>query len=316
MKEKIAVLMGGRSLEREVSFMSGHRVAEALEEKGHEVVRLDVDENLVENLKSSNVDLAYIALHGKYGEDGTMQELLEILDIPYTGPSVYSSRVGFDKALSKEIFMLEEIPTAPFFALSSGTFKEMGGSALLGNIIRKIGLPIVVKPACQGSALGIKIARTKEELPNALIAALSYDDKVVVEKYIKGMEISISILGDDNPTPLPIVEIIPKKDFFDFESMYTMGLTDYFVPARISDDMTKRVQEIAIKVHRVLRGRDVSRIDLKIGEDNVPYVLELNTSPGMTETSLLPMSAEAAGISFSELVEKLVGMALERKIRA
>lgn len=314
MKEKIAVLMGGRSLEREVSFMSGHRVAEALEEKGHEVVRLDVDENLVDNLKAAQVELAYIALHGKYGEDGTIQELLEILDIAYTGPGVYSSRVGFDKALSKEIFMLEDIPTAPFFALSSGTFKEMGGSGMLGDVIRKIGLPLVVKPACQGSALGIKIAKTREELPNALIAALSYDDKVVLEKFIKGTEISISILGNENPLPLPIVEIIPKKDFFDFDSMYTMGMTDYFVPARLSEEMKKKVEEIALKVHKVLRCRDVSRVDIKIGEDNVPYVLELNTSPGMTETSLLPMSAEAAGIEFADLVERLARMALERRV--
>lgn len=312
MKEKVAVLMGGRSLEREVSFMSGHRVAEALEEKGHKVIRLDVDENLVDNLKQAKVALAYIALHGKYGEDGTIQELLEILDIPYTGPGVFSSRVGFDKALAKEIFMLEGIPTAPFFALSSGTFKEMGGSGMLGDVIRKLGLPIVVKPACQGSALGVKIAKKREELPNALIAALSYDDKVVLEKYIKGTEISISILGNDKPKPLPIVEIIPKKEFFDFESMYTMGMTDYFVPARLSKEMTKKVEDIALKVHKVFKCRDVSRVDIKIGEDNTPYVLELNTSPGMTETSLLPMSAQAAGIEFSDLVEKLVKLVLER----
>jgi D-alanine-D-alanine ligase len=312
MKEKVAVLMGGRSLEREVSMMSGHRVAEALEEKGHRVVRFDVDENLVENLRQAEVDLAYIALHGKYGEDGTIQELLEILDIPYTGPGVYSSRMGFDKALAKEIFVIEGIPTAPFFALSNGTFKEMGGSGMLGEVIKKLGLPIVVKPACQGSALGIKIAKKREELPSALIAALSYDDKVVLEKYIEGTEISISIMGNKDPQPLPIVEIIPQKDFFDFESMYTMGMTDYYVPARLSEEMTKKVQEIALKVHKVLRGRDVSRVDLKIGKDNVPYVLELNTSPGMTETSLLPMSAKAAGIEFNDLVEKLVNMALER----
>jgi len=311
MKEKIAVLMGGRSLEREVSFMSGHRVSEALEEKGHEVVRLDVDENLVDNLKQAQVDLAYIALHGKYGEDGTIQELLEILDIPYTGPGVYSSRVSFDKALAKEIFMLEDIPTAPFFALSLGTFKEMGGSGALGEVIKKIGLPIVVKPACQGSALGIKIAKTREELPAALIAALSYDDKVVLEKFVKGTEVSISIIGNDNPSPLPIVEVIPQKEFFDFDSMYTMGMTDYFVPARLSKEMTKKVEEIALKVHKVLQCRDVSRVDIKI-EDDIPYVLEINTSPGMTETSLLPMAAQEAGIEFSDLVEKLVGLALER----
>lgn len=313
MKEKIAVLMGGRSLEREVSLRSGHRVSEALKAKGHPVVKLDVDEHFVATLKKEKVDLVYIALHGKYGEDGTIQELLEILDMPYTGPAVFSSILGFDKVLTKHMFEQEGIPTPKFFALSSGAFKEIGASAALEEVVAKIGTPVVVKPARQGSALGIKFAKKASELPSALIAALSYDEKVLLEQYVDGTEIAVSILGDADPHALPPVEIVAKKGFFDFESMYTMGMTDYYVPARIGDEMTEQVQDLAIKVHKLLRCRDVSRVDIMIDERAGPLVLELNTSPGMTETSLLPMAAAEAGMDFPELVEKLVGFALARK---
>ncbi len=312
MREKIAVLMGGRSLEREVSLKSGHRVTEALREMNHPVVQLDIDENLVDNLRKEVPDLAYIALHGKYGEDGVVQELLEIMGIPYTGPGVFSSIVGFDKAISKEIFMLGGIPTPPFYALSLGAFKEMGAPGVLGDIVKKLGLPLIVKPARQGSALGIKYVKTVEELPQTLIGALSYDYKVVIEKFIKGTEVAVSLLGNDNPQILPIVEIVPHKEFFDFESMYTLGATNYFIPARISEELKQKVEDTALKVHRALNCRDISRVDMIISADGTPYVLELNISPGMTETSLLPMAAEAAGISFPELVEKIVQMALKR----
>ncbi len=308
--KKIAVLMGGRSLEREVSLKSGQRVTEALVEKGYQVVQFDLDEALIENLKREKPSLVYIALHGKYGEDGTIQEILEILNIPYTGPGVYSSIIGFDKVLSKEIFKLEGIPTPPFSPLTEASIKEMSASELLPQIIEILGLPIVVKPSRQGSSLGIKFSKTKEELPSALIAALSYDHKILLEKYIKGKEIAISILGEEI---LPIVEIVPKKEFFDFEAMYTMGMSDYFIPARLSDEVSQKAKEIALKVHHTFKCQCLSRVDMIVGEeDNIPYVLELNTSPGMTETSLLPMAAEAAGISFPDLVERIVKLSLEK----
>ncbi|MBE0447044.1 MAG: D-alanine--D-alanine ligase [Actinobacteria bacterium] len=313
MKENVAVLMGGRSLERDVSLKSGHRVYEALREKGYEVSKLDVDENLIINLKQNLIDLVYIALHGKYGEDGTVQELLEIMGIPYTGPGVYASTVGFDKALAKEIFRRKNVPTPDFFTLSAGSFREMGAAGALDDVVGKLGLPIVVKPAGQGSALGIKIAHSKEELPGALIGALSYDDKVVLEKYIKGTEVSVSVIGSEELEALPVIEVSTQSEFFDFESMYTMGKAEYFIPARLPDKLIEKVQETAIRVHSVLDCRDVSRIDIIVGEDGMPYVLELNTSPGMTETSLLPMAAAARGIEFSELVDMLVGFALKRR---
>lgn len=312
---KIAVLMGGHSLEREVSLKSGHRVADALEEKGYKVSRIDVDEKLVGELRKIKPDLAYIALHGKDGEDGNIQELLEMLKITYTGPGVYASILGFDKVLSKETFKANGIPTAPFYTLSIAAFKEMGAEDSLDKIVADLGLPLVIKPARQGSALGIKIAHKKSELPDRIIEALNFDNKLIMEKYLKGTEISISILGNKVLQALPPVEIVPHKEYFDFEAMYSMGKTDYFVPARLSASMKKKVEEIAMNVYRVLQARDVSRIDMIIDKKLGPRVLEINTSPGLTETSLLPMSAEASKISFNNLVEKIVKMALKRQLK-
>lgn len=308
MKEKIAVLMGGRSLEREVSLVSGQRVAETLEELGYRVRRFDLDEQLIQNLLSFNPDLVYIALHGKYGEDGTVQELLEILGFSYTGPDVHSCRLSFDKVISKEFFLKASLPTPDFFALSSASFKEMGATDLLPIIVEKLGLPLVTKPACQGSSLGIKIVHRPEEFPQALIGSLSYDDRVLVERYIKGKEIAVSILGEE---ALPPVEVVPRKEFFDYEAMYTMGMSDYYIPARLAPEELERVKKIALKAHQELRCTNLSRVDFIYSEEEqAPYVLEINTSPGMTETSLLPMAAKAVGLDFKELVEKIVRLSL------
>ena len=314
MKPKVAVLMGGHSLEREVSLRTGHRVQEALESKGYPVVTIDVDEHLVKTLKRHQTDLAFIALHGKYGEDGTVQELLEILDIPYTGPGVLSSILGMNKELSKEIFLREGIPTPKFYALSSGAFKEMGASAALEDVVAKIGLPLVVKPSGQGSALGIKFVHALDELPHALIGALSYDETVLLEEYIAGTEVAVSVIGNSDPQILPIVEIVPKKGFFDFESMYTPGMTEYFIPARISASAYKHAEDAAGRVYRLFGCQGVSRVDMVV-RDETPYVLELNTIPGMTETSLLPMAAKEAGMEFPDLVEGMVKWALEKRAR-
>ncbi len=310
MKEKIAVLMGGRSLEREVSLVSGQRVAEALEELGYLVKRFDLDEQLIQNLLGFNPALVYIALHGKYGEDGTVQELLEILGFPYTGPDAHSCRLSFDKVVSKEFFLKASLPTPDFFALSSVSFKEMGAADLLPVIVEKLGLPLVVKPACQGSSLGIKIVHQPEEFPQALIGSLSYDDRVLVEKYIKGREIAVSILADE---ALPPVEVVPKKEFFDYEAMYTPGMSEYYIPARLAPEELKKVKEIALKAHHELKCAHLSRVDFIYSEEEqAPYILEINTSPGMTETSLLPMAAQAAGLDFKKLVEKIVNLSLNQ----
>jgi D-alanine-D-alanine ligase len=309
---RIGVLMGGRSLERDVSLRSGRRVSNALNELGHDVLDLDVDENLVPTLKRERPDLIYIALHGKFGEDGTVQGLLEIMDIPYTGPGVFSSSIGFNKALSKEIFQREGIPTPPFYVLSEATFQEMGAVSSLESVGDKLGFPLVVKPAAQGSALGVKVASTQDELPEAVRSALHYDERIILEKYVEGTEVAASIIGNDELDALPLVETVPQSGFFDFDSRYTPGLTEYYCPARLDDDATIRATDIAMRTHRVLGCLNVSRVDIIIDADGVPQVLELNISPGMTETSLLPMAAEVAGLEFKDLVGSLVKLAMEK----
>lgn len=308
-KLKVAVLMGGLSLEREVSLRSGRRVADALGDLGHEVIEVDADQQLVTRLREISPDVVFIALHGKYGEDGSVQELLSMLGIPYTGSAALASIIGIDKVLAKEIFRKHGIPTPDFCALSAVAFKDMGASAALPAAVERLGLPLVVKPAAQGSAFGIKFVSKTEDLAAALLGALSYDDKVLLEEYIEGTELAVSIIGDEDPEVLPIVEVIPHTDWFDFEARYTMGLSDYFVPARIDEATASRVREVALTLYRELGCRGVARVDI-ILKEGTPYVLEVNTSPGMTETSLTPMAAEAAGISLSQLVGRLIDLAL------
>ncbi len=313
MKEKIAVLMGGRSLEREVSLRSGKRVCDVLTERGYRVVPLDVTPELVEALRSERPDAAYIALHGKDGEDGAVQEVLEFLGIPYTGPGVVASTLAWDKAVSKRLFRENGIPTPAWVTFSTAAFKQMGAATALDLVPEAVGgFPLVVKPAEQGSALGLTRVTTTEELPNALMNALSYGDKAIVERWIDGVELAVSVIdGAEGVRVLPPVEMVAKSGLFDFSAMYTPGETDYYVPARLDESVMAEVVRLAAEVHTLLGCRHVSRVDMVVGADGVPQVLEVNTSPGMTETSLLPMAAESVGISFQELVELLARAALD-----
>lgn len=313
MKEKVAVLMGGRSLEREVSLRSGRRVSEALAERGYRVVPLDVTPDLVPTLRREKPDAVYVALHGKDGEDGAVQGLLEFLGIPYTGPGVAASALAWDKALSKRLFVKAGIPTPPWVAFTAAAFKHMGAATALDLVPEALGgFPLVVKPSGQGSALGLSKVDDADRLPSALLDALPYGETVLVERWIEGTEIAVSVLdGPDGPEVLPPVEMAPKSGLFDFSAMYTPGETDYYVPARLPDEVLDAVQDLARSVHELLGCRHVSRVDMVVDATGSPYVLECNTSPGMTETSLLPMAAEAVGIGFQDLVERLVRMALD-----
>ncbi|MFA5809914.1 MAG: D-alanine--D-alanine ligase [Thermoleophilia bacterium] len=309
-KKKIAVLKGGRSLEREISLKSGARVEKALKELGYSVEGIDVDASMVKKLKEMKPDAAFIAMHGRSGEDGTVQELLDILGIPYTGSDVLPSIRCMDKVLSKHIFVADGIPTPRFYAFNRDAFQELGATDTLPIIGRELGFPIVVKPAAQGSALGIRFAHTESELPAALISAFSFDNKVLLEKYIKGKELAVSILGKE-PRALPIVEVRPKTDFFDFESRYTMGKADYIVPAEVSSDVTAAVEDLSLKVFESLGCSGFGRVDILMDESDGLQVLEINTIPGFTETSLLPMAAQATGIGFNELVEEILLCAMD-----
>jgi D-alanine-D-alanine ligase len=316
-KEKVAVLMGGRSLEREVSLKSGKRVSDALQSLGHKVLALDVTSELVETLRCEHPDCCYIALHGKYGEDGTIQELLEFLGIPYTGPGVIASTLAWDKSVTKYLLRGADIPTPAWITLTADAFKEMGAATALDLVVERLGaFPLVVKPSKQGSALGLARVDDAEALPEALLTALSYGDAALIERWIEGTEIAVSVVDAcaEGPVVLPPVEIVAKSGLFDFSAMYTRGETDYYVPARLAEETLEDASAKAREVHELLGCRDVSRVDMVVSADGIPHVLECNTSPGMTEVSLLPMAAEAAGMSFEDVVEKLVCSALERRV--
>jgi D-alanine-D-alanine ligase len=296
-------------LERQVSLRSAARVEDALERLGHEVLPVDVGPELVAALSAEPPDIAFVALHGRDGEDGTVQELLEVLGIPYTGSGVSACIRAADKVLAKHAMRDHGLPTPDFYAFNETAFESLGAAQALPAIEERLAFPIVVKPARQGSALGIKFARTAADVPAALVAAFSYDRKVLLERYVRGRELAISILHEaDGPLALPIVEAVPEQeDFYDFESRYEIGRTRFVCPAELDDTVASRAREIALDTYNLLGCAGFARVDLMLEADSGElYVLEVNTIPGLTETSLLPQAAEAAGISFDELVAKVL----------
>ena len=305
---KVAVLKGGRSLERQISLKSGGRVEAALERLGHEVCSVDVGGDLVERLEAFSPDAAFIALHGRDGEDGTVQELLEILGIPYTGSGVLACIRSMDKVLTKHLLREAGIPTPDFCAFNETAFRELGAADLLPAISERLEFPIVVKPAAGGSALGIKFARTPDNVPGALAAAFAYDSKVLLERHVAGRDLAVSILDqEDGPLALPIVEAVPdSEDFYDYAARYEIGRTTFECPADLPEDVARRAQEHALAVWELLGCSGFARVDLMLGEDGALEVLEANAIPGLTETSLLPQAAEAAGIGLDDLVERIV----------
>jgi D-alanine-D-alanine ligase len=305
---KVAVLKGGSSLEREVSLRSAARVEDALGALGHEALGIDVGADLVDRLREQRPDVVFIALHGPGGEDGTVQELLEILDLPFTGPGVAACALCIDKVAAKHEMRAAGIPTPDWAAFNATAFRELGAADTLEEIEARLGFPLVVKPASQGSSLGVEFASAREEVPQALIAAFSYDDRVLLERYVRGRELAVSVLGGE---PLPVVEAIPLAGHgYDFEARYEIGRTSFVCPAQLSDAESAAVTEVALAAYETLGCSGFSRVDLILGEDG-PRVLEVNAIPGLTDTSLLPQAAEAAGISFEQLVERILDLAID-----
>jgi len=308
------VLKGGRSLERQVSLRSGARVQDALERLGHSVVPIDVGSDLVDQLAAAAPDVAFIALHGRDGEDGTVQELLEAMGIPYTGSGVSACIRAADKVLAKHAMRDRGIPTPDFYSFSETAFEALGAAQALPAIEDRLEFPIVVKPATQGSALGIKFARTPADVPQALVAAFSYDRKVLLERHVAGRDLAVSILEEDReegsrrPRALPVVEAVPQQeDFYDFESRYEIGRTRFVCPAELDEPVAVRASELALEVYSLLGCRGFARVDLMLDSSGEGlYVLEADTTPGLTETSLLPQAADAAGIGFDELIERVL----------
>jgi D-alanine-D-alanine ligase len=304
---RVAVLKGGRSLERQVSLVSGARVEDALERLGHDPAGIDAGHDLVERLTETRPDVVFVALHGRDGEDGTVQELLEALGLPYTGPPPAACAISRDKALAKHVMRDAGVATPDFLVFSETTFKDFGAAATLGGIGERLAFPLVVKPARGGSALGVRFAATPGEVPAALLAAFSYDDKVVLERHVAGRELAISVLAGE---ALPIVEAIPQgEDFYDFEARYEIGRTAFRCPADLDAELAREAQAVAVRVVELLGLEGCARVDLLLDEEGTAWVLEANAIPGLTETSLLPQAAEAAGVSFDQLVEQVLQLA-------
>ncbi len=302
---KVLVLKGGRSAEREVSLNTGSQVAEALRTQGHCVVSVDAAApDFIEQIKSHKADVVFICLHGRFGEDGTVQGLLELLGIPYVGSGVLASALAMDKVMSKHIYAHAGLPTPDYVVLRAG---EPWSAE---EITEFLGPKTVVKPANEGSAIGVTIAHTPTELPAAVEAAFEFDTNVLVEKFVEGVEGTVGVIGNDSLLALPMIEIVPEHEFYDYESKYVPGMSRHIIPARVSPEALVECERVALEAHRVLGCRGMSRSDTMIEPDGSVLLLETNTIPGMTSTSLLPDAARAAGIEFPDLCDRLVRLAL------
>jgi D-alanine-D-alanine ligase len=337
---KIALIVGGISSEREVSLSSGRAILKALRENGHSVSVIDpiygdkeISEDIIfkdlvseeyptkeamENLlKESrrkvidcinskmfdNIELAFLGLHGKYGEDGRIQSLLDLRGIKFTGSDVLSSAVAMDKNLTKMIFRNFDILTADWIVISNKDEID------ISEILKKIKLPFVVKPNDEGSTVGLTIVHDESEIKNALELGFKYTDKIMIEKYVKGRELTVSILGN---TAYPLIEIVPKEGFYDYKHKYTKGMTEYICPAEISDEISDKAQELALKAYQSLGCSVYSRVDFLLDSNNDLYCLEVNTLPGMTALSLVPKAVKAKGMEFNELIENIIGLSLNK----
>ena len=307
-KLRLALIAGGVSAEREVSLRGAAGVEQALNRDRYEVVRYDPATDLARiAADAANIDAAFILLHGVHGEDGTIQGFLDLLGIPYQGAGVLGSALAMDKNLAKVMYRLAGLPVAPWVMVEPGDLRDSG------RIESAVGLPCVVKPVRQGSSIGMSIVRTRDQLPAALELALRHDGEVMVEAFLKGRELTAGVLGNSELTALPLIEIIPdsRYDFFNYEAKYQPGATREVCPAPVSETVRARAQDYAVRAHRSLQLRGYSRTDMILVEEEL-YLLETNTIPGMTPTSLLPQAAAEAGLPFAALLDRLIELALER----
>jgi D-alanine-D-alanine ligase len=306
---RVAVLQGGRSLERQVSLQSAQRVEESLRRLGHEVHGVDIDHALVRTLGALRPDVAFVALHGEDGEDGTVQELLEVLGVPYTGSGPASCEQCWDKVVAKRVLAAAGIPTPDAVSVSSSAFKQLGAADALDRVGDRLGFPLVVKPSRQGSALGLRMVRRPEEAPGALVAALSYGDRVLLERHVDGHDLSVSVLDGET---LPIVEVHPR-DLDPYSARYTIGQTTFTCPADLEPAVASAAEALALRAFEALDCRGFARVDLLVDRRTGDLtVLEVDAVPGLTHTSYLPVAAEAADITFDELVGRLLDLALQQ----
>jgi D-alanine-D-alanine ligase len=294
---KVGVLMGGLSSEREVSLRTGEAVLTALRERGHDAIPIYVDHDVDVALRQEQIDVAFIALHGRMGEDGCIQGLLELLGIPYTGSDVMASALAMHKGKAKELFRLHNLPTPAYYTLTEDDASDL--AAVHGDF----GFPCVVKPIREGSSVGVAICHSLHELGPAIEKALCFDDEILVERFIVGKEISVAILED---RALGAVEIAPREGFYDYQNKYTKGATEYFVPPRLSPERYRGALAQALRAHIALGCSGATRVDMMVSDSGNEFILEVNTVPGLTPTSLLPKIADAAGLSFGELCDAML----------
>jgi len=293
---KIGVLCGGMSNEREVSLRSGKNCFEALQRLGYKNAEIiDVDKNIAKILLDKNIEVAYIALHGKYGEDGCIQGLLEILGIPYTGSGVKASSIAMDKDFTKRILSTEDLPIIPSIVVNS--FQELKDKEL------NLNYPLMIKPVCEGSSIGMQKVNSPNELESAIQEAEKYKTGIMLEEYIDGKSITVGVLDLKEKTiATPILEFRTKTEWYDYEAKYTEGMTEFILPAEIDEKLTKEIQNLSIKSHKAIEGKGMSRVDFVVTKDGKPFILEINTIPGMTDLSDLPAQSKAMGINYDELV--------------
>ncbi|MGO9613494.1 MAG: D-alanine--D-alanine ligase [Dissulfurispiraceae bacterium] len=309
---RIGVLAGGISAERDVSLRTGSAIYNALRGRGYNVVLIDTRGSLCESLRNEKIEVAFVALHGGLGENGAVQGFLEVMDIPYTGSGILASALAMDKEASKKIFLHHGIPVAPYkvFQRSMINIQQLatyGSRDLMATLGIGFPMPWVVKPVAEGSSVGVSIVRTEDEMCGAMEGAFSYGQKIIVEKYIKGREIQIGILGQ---RILGGVEVRPSEEFYSYQAKYTPGLTEYILPPEVDEHAYERLKTIALNSHNALGCRGATRVDLILGAADNPYILEVNTIPGMTETSLLPKIAGLSGIGFADLVEDILKLSI------
>lgn len=299
---KVGVIAGGISSEREVSLRSGQAVFNALKELGINAVFIDAGKDLCEKIKEEKIDIAFLVLHGGWGENGAVQGMLEVMGIPYTGSGVLSSALAMDKEATKKIFIYHGIPVPPFKVVYKQEYFSLSFS------LEPLSFPLVVKPAEEGSSVGVNIVRNEVEMKSALESAFKYGQRAILEKFIEGREIHIGVLGDK---ALGGVEVKPKKEFYDYEAKYTKGLTEYIFPPEIDNDLYEKLKDLGLKAHKALGCKGGTRVDMIVDSNGNPYVLEVNTIPGMTETSLLPKISQLSGYDFKGLVKEILELAFK-----
>ena len=304
---RAVVLAGGLAFEREVSLSSGTQVVDALTRAGVDAELRDADSELLPGLAASPADAVFIALHGATGEDGALRAALDLAGIPYVGSPAAACRLAWDKPAAKAMLRSAGVATPDWVALPHSTFRELGAGAVLDLIVARLGIPLMVKPASGGSALGAQKVSRVEDLPAAMVSCFAYGDTVMVERFVEGVELAVSVVDlGDGPVALPAVEIEPQSGVFDYTSRYTPGMTEYHVPARVEEAVARRAAEVAVRAHEALGLADLSRTDAIVTPDGEVHFLEVNVSPGLTETSMFPMAVEAAGHRLGDVLSRLL----------